>query len=153
MIRAMAIAAAAVLAPAIALGAPSSKPPPPGKCVGEGDWHGTWVTVCHRGKPCGELSILQDGDNISGTFRSPAPTGFLPGWIEGRVTKDNRVLGRWYTFGRENEVSHKGDLEFRLRPGKKAFRGVHTHGDEGPRDMQWDGRYKGPPSCKRGDQV
>lgn len=124
--------------------------PGPG-CPGGGDWHGAWQTVCHRDIPCSDLTILQDGRAVAGTY--PGNETYVPGWIDGKVTSDNRVVGKWYSTGRENEEVFNGDFEFRLTSDKKGFVGRFSHGFGKPLTEQWDGTYKGPPTCRTGEQT
>jgi len=58
---------------------------------GVSTWYGTWITDCGPTDPCGEMTLTQSGDSVSGTYAGG--TGTINGRVNGTVLEGNLRQG------------------------------------------------------------
>lgn len=82
---------------------------------GVSTWYGVWSTNCESGTPCGDMSLTQVGDTVSGTYAGTS--GSVSGTVNGSV-----LSGTWRRNpGSPTEVS--GSFRFFISADGKQFQG------------------------------
>jgi len=79
----------------------------------ENPWSGTWDTIHNT------YTLLQNGTTLSGTYIPKNPDADEPGFIEGRISDNGKILnGSWF---------ESGTFTFRISDDGKRFNGTYTH--------------------------
>ncbi len=78
----------------------------------ENPWSGTWDTIHNT------YTLLQNGTTLSGTYTPKNPDADEPGFIEGIISEDGKMLnGFWF---------ESGTFTFRISDDGKRFNGTYT---------------------------
>jgi hypothetical protein len=76
-------------------------------------WDGLWHTSCASGSPCGDVILVQDGDDVTGSYADGE--GEINGTVDGR-----HFTGTWERGG------GSGSIDWWMTPNELRFRGNYN---------------------------